>query len=70
MLWILLIYCYAFFLNKVYTIYFVLTVNTLNNTAYLRSCYICVVLYVCMLYKRDMTCDIKVLCWTVFFSCL
>jgi len=52
-----------------YTIYFVLTVNTLNNTAYLCSCYGCVVLYVRM-YKRDMTCNIKVLCWTVYLRCL
>lgn len=52
-----------------YTLYFVLTVNTLNNTIYLFSCYVCVVLYVHM-YKWDMTCDIKVLCWTVYFRCL
>jgi len=69
MLWILGIYCFAFCKNKVYTIYFVLTVNTLNNTAYLCSCYVCVVLYVHM-YIQDMTCDIKLLCWTAYFRCL
>lgn len=69
MLWILGIHFYAFFKNKVYTIYFVLTVYTLNNNDSLSSGYVCVVLYVRM-YKQDMTCDIIVLCWTVYFRCL
>jgi hypothetical protein len=58
---------------------FILFLYTLNNSTNLRSCCVCVLLCVRQAagwwFVRTETCsivlcDIKVLCWTVYFACL